>query len=131
MREDTTEKKKPCPFCGSDDVQWVQSEWDFGSVECNKCDARGPIVKGFNQEQTEDEAIAKWNTLPQISMLETEIRQLKLECSFVRHRTIEECLQVIDSYVRRFNSGSIAKPFDVLLSVGGMIDNLKKEPGDK
>jgi Lar family restriction alleviation protein len=72
-----TEKTKSCPFCGTIDVRWYQSEWDFGCVECNNCNARGPTVNGYNQEQTEDESIEKWNIRKdEVERLEAEVDRL-------------------------------------------------------
>lgn len=56
-----TEKIKPCPLCGSANVDVFSSfrcantDHNFMNVECIDCGAQGPSRKG------EDNAIAAWN----------------------------------------------------------------------
>ena len=53
---------KPCPFCGSDDVQVYNSSF----VECKNCWATGPIFENPDDEDDgTDEAIDSWNDRPE------------------------------------------------------------------
>jgi len=59
-----TEKLKPCPFCGSEDVELVS----FGAktvsyqVKCNTCEAYGPLF--YNGNEAASRAALFWNTRP-------------------------------------------------------------------
>lgn len=62
-----SDKIKPCPFCGGDDIitsdnveVWGQ-ESDQVYARCNKCGANGPSA------YTDPNAIAKWNTRPALA----------------------------------------------------------------
>ena len=50
-----TSKLKPCPFCGSNDVEAVQ-DYGKGFVECYSCGTFGPDSRHGVTEQD------KWNT---------------------------------------------------------------------
>jgi len=58
----TKTKTKPCPFCGSSDIE-PQFHWDTDDqnyvhwVECLSCDSRGPKI----ETDYEEPAIEKWN----------------------------------------------------------------------
>lgn len=49
-----SEKLKNCPFCGSDDVDLVESALNY--VTCNNCCAAGP------DHHSSYEAVEAWNT---------------------------------------------------------------------
>lgn len=57
---------KPCPFCGSEDLNISasrESQWDDYSVYCESCFAAGPILGpacGSHKERA-SEAIKQWN----------------------------------------------------------------------
>ena len=56
---------KPCPFCGSKDVQCGElGEFMKGRyfIHCNKCQTSGPLSKqSLNEEDGLKDAIKKWN----------------------------------------------------------------------
>ncbi|MBR0317201.1 MAG: Lar family restriction alleviation protein [Synergistaceae bacterium] len=59
-----TEKLKPCPFCGNQDIHYYcysdNNEENFYTVECHECG----ICIGINDKKykTKSEAIKAWNT---------------------------------------------------------------------
>lgn len=60
---------KPCPFCGSEDVQVVAASVWYGeerifSVRCGRCGASGPPVMFRAEEQVRGMRLAahQWNT---------------------------------------------------------------------
>ena len=54
---------KPCPFCGSEDAQvklYSEKGVRFWYVSCENCEiSLDPMF--WNDNQTKEEAIAKWN----------------------------------------------------------------------
>lgn len=50
-----TNKLKPCPFCGRENLIIIFDDYNNSAVFCNKCGAEGPL-KG-----TEEGAIEAWN----------------------------------------------------------------------
>jgi len=52
-----SEKLKPCPFCGSDNVR----AWD-NSVTCRECDASGPDLGHCVGDKCREASIVAWNT---------------------------------------------------------------------
>lgn len=56
-----------CPFCGHDSL-WVHlDEWDRGVVECDFCDAVGPLVDRVTCPDENDrleKAVSLWNARP-------------------------------------------------------------------
>ena len=51
-----TDKLKPCPFCGNEDVHTKFIDRVMAAVECNYCGARGPVI------YLELSATDAWNT---------------------------------------------------------------------
>lgn len=56
-------KKKPCPFCGSEDL-FVEC-MDFGAfaVRCNQCLGTGPIGEGEDCDMTLDNYLGERNAI--------------------------------------------------------------------
>lgn len=52
----TDQKLKPCPFCGSDDVDVVSNLYTYVTCHNPSCEAYGPICN------TTEQAITAWNT---------------------------------------------------------------------
>lgn len=46
---------RPCPFCGNKNLSLVTQDNDNGCVECESCNAEGPLASNFI------EAIRLWN----------------------------------------------------------------------
>lgn len=71
---DTTVKIEPCPFCGSDDIEWyeygpIPAMGDVGDsyCQCNGCTTCGPSAA------TANDAIAAWNRRsPALSAIEAD-----------------------------------------------------------
>ena len=55
-RNDMSEKLKPCPFCGSEDVELKRYGKLFG-VECNHC-----YQPSWSYYTTKRKALEKWNS---------------------------------------------------------------------
>ena len=55
---------RPCPFCGADDETMLHTEQGDWMIDCDGCFAHGPLC------ETEDAAIAAWNTRPDSELLE-------------------------------------------------------------
>ena len=52
-----TDKLKPCPFCGSEDLEDRR-----GFIKCNSCGVEGPVFAiGGKHDDVRKEAIAAWN----------------------------------------------------------------------
>ena len=63
---------KPCPFCGSDDVEIVRQDWEedetshHNTVNCNHCGATVSFAvcectRGY-ESISADETVRMWNT---------------------------------------------------------------------
>ena len=52
-----SEKLKPCPFCGSDDLEMEGSIMSSYYVRCRKCGAGGGVMFPDNEEN----AVKMWN----------------------------------------------------------------------
>ncbi len=52
-----SDKLKPCPFCGSDDLA-IQEDIEDIYVVCNDCHVQGSPV---HDDELEKKAIEKWN----------------------------------------------------------------------
>lgn len=66
-----TEKLKPCPFCGSLDIEFRSPSY----ATCSECGADGPIGNA-------DNVIDKWNTRAEIDYIEY-IGQREEKCAKV------------------------------------------------
>ena len=54
---DSTEVKPlPCPFCGNEDIDLVETEWGHPAYYCDVCHAWGG-----DEEEEGQSAIQKWN----------------------------------------------------------------------
>jgi Lar family restriction alleviation protein len=61
-----TANLKPCPFCGSTQVEAFFSSWEFYRVDCEGCGTSGPHadvtqVDMFDREAAEALACERWN----------------------------------------------------------------------
>lgn len=74
------EELKPCPFCGSDDVELEYDSFiDYCIIECRECGVER------NRCWDEDDAIELWNTRPIEDEKDREIESLKVELDNLRH----------------------------------------------
>lgn len=50
-------KLKPCPFCGSEDVEYTNfgKGFDMWLIQCDECEAMFPLLN------SREEAIQRWN----------------------------------------------------------------------
>jgi Lar family restriction alleviation protein len=55
---------KPCPFCGSTDLEQFDNDWGWPVVSCNKCKASGPIPQDAtaSDDMLRSVAVVLWNT---------------------------------------------------------------------
>lgn len=52
---------KPCPFCGSNNIQFEDSVY-CGALRCMNCGARGGFATSFDKEGWHEKAEKMWNT---------------------------------------------------------------------
>jgi len=77
---------KPCPFCGSDDVQVYNSSF----VEWKNCWATGPIYENpDDDDDSTDEAIDGWNDRPEKDCLD-----LQSQLDAAMHKETAMCLDL-------------------------------------
>ena len=57
LRQEEMKQYKPCPFCGSKDVEFVLVDINAGWVQCKRC-----IATGSYSENGKAVAIKLWNT---------------------------------------------------------------------
>lgn len=86
-----TEKLKPCPFCGSDDVV-VEETYASGYVRCRGCGAEG----GFRYSH--EEAAAAWNSRTNAKKL---VARINVSDEQVRRMVDDAVSAAIDDYMEQ------------------------------
>lgn len=91
MSSRMTEKLKPCPFCGSNDVT-LEETYESGYVRCRSCGAES----GFRYSH--DEAAAAWNRRTDSKVL---VVMLNVSYDQVRRMVDEAVSAAIDDCMER------------------------------
>lgn len=79
---ETEVELKPCPFCGSDNLDLIHSngEWGYRSstdyVKCLACGIIGPLIEDSDCGRHRDKAIREWNTR---KPMDSYVEQLRWE----------------------------------------------------
>ncbi len=85
---------KPCPFCGSDDLEVCAPDdvFDHWYVSCNRCTSFGP------PSQSEDDATKRWNQRPEEERLNAALT-LEGELMAATHAHAGEAIAKVEANV--------------------------------
>ena len=115
MESEMREEIRPCPFCGSRDVDTI-----VGSVEsyvvCGDCSATGPL------SDNEAEAIELWNSVDapraKVQRLEGDLRRYRDKCEGLYHSMMAQ-RSLSEELSRRMSS--VAGSFPIAMREGDTV----------